>query len=518
MVPALRAARQIVRAFSSAILWPLVGQRLADRGQLHRHLGHPGQPARGQLLQHVEVGRHRRVGLLGVEGVLAEEVEGRPDPLSASTRGRVDHGLGRLAGDVAAHDPGRDRHRADQLLDPLAAREHQERSAQQGHADRLRRPPPASGCSRPPASAHSGAGPGGPKAVGYLQPGRSGQRSCCAPGEQSGRHATPARVTFAKKRWRRCCVDPYTLMQNRTADGPDGPETVGYHSNGQVAGSSPAASLLVRSSSGRAGLPAVTHTPVHLPSDARRVAGRSGSVTSPFQGDPRRRVSPAKPGPVRSAQHARHRRVRRLRRHDRDWKTMDVLRSLQHAPHPADRAEPIRRQLQQRRRRLRLHARRRGPAAPLPRARRRRRHLLRRAARPRRATTPRSWPGWRETDPQTLVVDHRRGLDSGRCAEAEPGAVRAGRTPRRTRSRRSSRWPHCRRWRAPARTCSCSPAYVEQFRGWGRGLRRAVGVLVHRRGRRATLAYQVVKYRQREGWSHRDLLRLAHPRHRRVPS
>src|SRR5690606_35550825 len=26
------------------------------------------------------------------------------------------------------------------------------------------------------------------------------------------------------------------------------------------------------------------------------------------------------------------------------------------------------------------------------------------------------------------------------------------------------------------------------------------------------LAYKVVKYRQREGWSHRDLLRLAHPR------
>src|SRR4051812_23360692 len=53
--------------------------------------------------------------------------------------------------------------------------------------------------------------------------------------------------------------------------------------------------------------------------------------------------------------------------------------------------------------------------------------------------------------------------------------------------------------------------YVEQFRGWGRGLRRAVGSWyldqdVDR------LAYQVVKYRQREGWSHRDLLRLGHPK------
>lgn len=52
--------------------------------------------------------------------------------------------------------------------------------------------------------------------------------------------------------------------------------------------------------------------------------------------------------------------------------------------------------------------------------------------------------------------------------------------------------------------------YVEQFRGWGRGLRRSVaswytGMDTDK------LAYQVAKYRQREGWSHRDLLRLSHP-------
>lgn len=53
-------------------------------------------------------------------------------------------------------------------------------------------------------------------------------------------------------------------------------------------------------------------------------------------------------------------------------------------------------------------------------------------------------------------------------------------------------------------------AYVEQFRGWGRGLRRAVSGWYT--GKDADqLAYQAVKYRQREGWSHRDLLRLAHP-------
>jgi len=52
--------------------------------------------------------------------------------------------------------------------------------------------------------------------------------------------------------------------------------------------------------------------------------------------------------------------------------------------------------------------------------------------------------------------------------------------------------------------------FVEQFRGWGRSLRRAVGVWYAGRPVDA-LAYQAVKYRQRDGVSHRDLLRLAHP-------
>lgn len=52
--------------------------------------------------------------------------------------------------------------------------------------------------------------------------------------------------------------------------------------------------------------------------------------------------------------------------------------------------------------------------------------------------------------------------------------------------------------------------YIGQFRGWGRGLRRAVADWYTNRPLPA-LTYQVVKYRQREGWSHRDLLRLAHP-------
>lgn len=52
--------------------------------------------------------------------------------------------------------------------------------------------------------------------------------------------------------------------------------------------------------------------------------------------------------------------------------------------------------------------------------------------------------------------------------------------------------------------------YVENFRGWGRGLRKAVGRWYTDR-ELDDLAYQVCKYRQREGWSNRDLLRLSHP-------
>ncbi|PJK20326.1 TROVE domain-containing protein [Mycolicibacterium goodii] len=52
--------------------------------------------------------------------------------------------------------------------------------------------------------------------------------------------------------------------------------------------------------------------------------------------------------------------------------------------------------------------------------------------------------------------------------------------------------------------------YVEQFRGWGPTLRRAVSRWYTDRPVDA-LAYQLVKYRQRGGWSHRDLLRLASP-------
>lgn len=54
-------------------------------------------------------------------------------------------------------------------------------------------------------------------------------------------------------------------------------------------------------------------------------------------------------------------------------------------------------------------------------------------------------------------------------------------------------------------------AFVEGVRGWGRALRRAVAdwYLNQPVDR---LANQAIKYQQRDGWSHRDLLRLAHPK------
>jgi 60 kDa SS-A/Ro ribonucleoprotein len=53
--------------------------------------------------------------------------------------------------------------------------------------------------------------------------------------------------------------------------------------------------------------------------------------------------------------------------------------------------------------------------------------------------------------------------------------------------------------------------YVNALRGWGRGLRNAVGRWYVSR-EADQLAHQAVKYQQRDGWSHGDLLRLAHPK------
>ena len=53
--------------------------------------------------------------------------------------------------------------------------------------------------------------------------------------------------------------------------------------------------------------------------------------------------------------------------------------------------------------------------------------------------------------------------------------------------------------------------YIGSMRGWGRSLRRAVGNWYLSKDIKQTV-YQAVKYRQRYNWTHRDLLRKAHPK------
>ena len=54
-------------------------------------------------------------------------------------------------------------------------------------------------------------------------------------------------------------------------------------------------------------------------------------------------------------------------------------------------------------------------------------------------------------------------------------------------------------------------SFVNDMRGWGRSLKRAVGRWYTDQDI-DRLTYQVLKYRQRDGWSHRDVLRLTHPK------
>ena len=53
--------------------------------------------------------------------------------------------------------------------------------------------------------------------------------------------------------------------------------------------------------------------------------------------------------------------------------------------------------------------------------------------------------------------------------------------------------------------------YLDGMRGWGRGVRSAVAKWYTDKPA-ADVAFQVAKYGQRNGWAHRDLLRLAHPK------
>jgi 60 kDa SS-A/Ro ribonucleoprotein len=64
--------------------------------------------------------------------------------------------------------------------------------------------------------------------------------------------------------------------------------------------------------------------------------------------------------------------------------------------------------------------------------------------------------------------------------------------------------------RTGADLCSFA-AFVGNLRGWGRGLRSAVADWYLRKPA-AELAYLMLTHQHRNGWSHRDLLRLSHPK------
>lgn len=51
---------------------------------------------------------------------------------------------------------------------------------------------------------------------------------------------------------------------------------------------------------------------------------------------------------------------------------------------------------------------------------------------------------------------------------------------------------------------------VQDMRGWSRGLRKGVAKFYLER-EAEQMAYQLIKYRQRNGWTHKDVIKLAHP-------
>ena len=118
-------------------------------------------------------------------------------------------------------------------------------------------------------------------------------------------------------------------------------------------------------------------------------------------------------------------------------------------------------------------------------------------------------------DGPRAVAEIVRVSTRGPGAEERPRALRA-RAGRGRRRRRPPGRPRSHALPQVARTGTHLfqfAAFVEGFRGWGRSLRRAVGRWYADKPVDA-LAYQAVKYRQRDGMTHRDLLRLAHPARR----
>jgi 60 kDa SS-A/Ro ribonucleoprotein len=114
-------------------------------------------------------------------------------------------------------------------------------------------------------------------------------------------------------------------------------------------------------------------------------------------------------------------------------------------------------------------------------------------------------------DGPRVVAEIVRVSDEGRAPRNDPAlfalAMAAGLGDERTRKAALDALPQVARTGTHLFQFA---RFVEGFRGWGRSLRRAVGAWYASKPL-DTVAYQAVKYRQREGVTHRDLLRLAHP-------
>jgi len=114
-----------------------------------------------------------------------------------------------------------------------------------------------------------------------------------------------------------------------------------------------------------------------------------------------------------------------------------------------------------------------------------------------------------EADPVRTVTTIAEISESGRAPKNEPAifalALAASGTPR----------ARAAAYAAVSRVCRIGThlfhfvAAVDQMRGWGRGLRRAVSSW-YTSQRQNALAFQVAKYGQRDGWSHADVLALCH--------
>src|SRR6266576_3107820 len=100
---------------------------------------------------------------------------------------------------------------------------------------------------------------------------------------------------------------------------------------------------------------------------------------------------------------------------------------------------------------------------------------------------------------------------SGRAAKQQPGlfalAVAASLGDDATRSHAFDALPRVAR---TASTLFEFLTFAQQFRGWGRGLRNAVQRWYDTKAAEKNLDYQLIKYRSRDGWTHRDVLRKSH--------